>query len=118
MIDRIRMLVGAEHLVSEQTKKEIAAEEKAGRGLASIIKPGQKISGTKEEKKRQLVRSIARYCNEDYNAKVCKHYLTQCGESCRTLVRKEVWNKLMSKKKTSAERVAAATQKSAKSRRR
>ncbi len=100
MIDRIRLQVGAENLVSKQTLKEIAREKAAasGRGPATVGAMAQrKMKGkgwtTVKETPRNHTRSVAYYCNEVYNKSSCGQALKSCGDSCKSLVRKDLWAK-------------------------
>ncbi len=99
MVDRIRLQVGAEDLVSKQTLKEIAKEKAANksRGPATAAMAQRRMTGkgwtTVKETPRNHTRSVAYYCNEKYNKTSCGQALNSCGDSCRGLVRKDLWAK-------------------------
>lgn len=99
MVDRIRLHVGAEELVSKQTLKEIAKEKAAKtRGVATVgAMAPKKMTGkgwtTIKETPRNHTRSVAYYCNEVYNKNNCGQALKACGDDCKNLVRKDLWAK-------------------------
>lgn len=102
MIDRIRLHVGAEDLVSQQTIKEIAKEKALASGrkpAATVAMAQRRMTGkgwtTVKETPRSHTRNVAYYCNEQYNKSNCGQALRSCGESCRGLVRKDLWSKHM-----------------------
>lgn len=112
-IDRIRMKVGAEHLVSKNTLKEIQAEEVA----AGKRKPGPTAKldrkalargkNSPAEVKARFEKYVSHYCNKDYDATACAQWLNSCGQSCRLLVRQDLWSKMTGRKPASAMKTAA-----------
>lgn len=100
VVDRVRLKVGAEDLVSKQTLKEIAKENSAGknRGPATAAMAQRRMTGkgwttVKPAAPRNHTRSVAYYCNEKYNKASCGQALRACGTSCKSLVRKDLWAK-------------------------
>src|SRR5262249_54442504 len=118
-IDRIRLAVGAGDLVSKATLKEIQEEKWAAgaRAPASAdvkklapsrgVDPGTELKGSLVQQKRQLVRNISFYCNEEFNRQACANYLTYCGESCKLMVKKDLWVAMMSTPTTTSKASAA-----------
>lgn len=106
MIDRIRLQVGAGHLVSKKTLKEIAAEERAAgrRPASAAIKLDARAQArgknSAEDQKDRLVRSVTFYCNQEYDRTACAQWLNYCGESCKMLVRPDMWSNLAANTRT------------------
>ncbi len=103
MVDRIRLKVGAENLVSKRTLKEIAAEEKAAGKVrkpsnTSKFDPKAVARGhnTSADQQQRAIASVAFYCNKEYDRTSCAQWLNYCGESCKLLVQKDLWTKLAS----------------------
>ena len=101
MVDRIRLKVGAENLVSKRTLKEIAAEQKAtGRKPSSTAKFDPKAlargHNSAKDNKQRMINSVAFYCNKEYDRSACAQWLNYCGESCKLMVQKDLWTKLAS----------------------
>jgi hypothetical protein len=108
VVDRIRLQVGAKHLVSKKTLLEVAAEEreaarKSGRKIASDAGRFDPRSGTSPlDRQNRLNRSVTYYCNEDFNRQACAQWLNYCGESCRMLVRPDTWSSMTTVRKPAA----------------
>lgn len=107
MVDRIRMKVGAEHLVSKRTLKEIAAEEaKKNGGRKPVIADTRKLDqkalargqNSPEQQQARLQYNVSLYCNKSFDGTACAQWLNTCGESCRLLVRQDLWAKFTARR--------------------
>lgn len=94
IVDQIRLKVGAKDLVSKQTLRDLASEQRRKAG-----KKGNKFATdsatTLLDRQERLNKSVTFYCNQEFSRPTCTQWLTYCGESCRTLVNSQTWNTIM-----------------------
>lgn len=99
-IDRIRLKVGAGHLVSKETLKAMAAADKTQkrRPVADTKKLDQRAlargHNSPAEQKARMEYNVSFYCNKSFDATACAQWLNTCGESCRLLVSQDLWSKI------------------------
>lgn len=107
-VDRIRMQVGAKHLVSKQTLQQVALEQRmaatknARKPASDTSKLDPRGATTLVERQERLNKTITLYCNEDFNRQACAQWLNYCGESCRMLVKPDTWSAIMVRKPVKA----------------
>jgi len=108
IVDRIRLKVGADHLVSKKTLKEMAEQEaKNSRGrkpvaVADTRKLDQKAlargQNSPAQQQARMQYNVSLYCNKSFDATACSQWLNTCGESCRLLVRQDLWSKFTARR--------------------